>query len=356
MIESDVVVIGAGVMGAATARALARSGVSVTLLEQFHVGHTRGSSHGRSRIFRLSYPDPMYVVMAQESLSLWRRAEEESGATLLTITGGIDIGDGIEANAEALRQCGADFRMLPGAEAVDHWSQLDLHGEARVLFQPDAGIVAADRAVEIFTASAIEAGVDLHEGARVDELHQDGGGVELSTANETFCAGAVVVTAGAWARRLLARAGIELDVLPTRETVAYYGHDVATPPTVVEWGAPAVYALASPGDGIKVGEHIAGPTTDPDADGEVSSESIIRISEWVGRRFPKADRNPVFAETCLYTNTPDQHFVLERHGDIVVGSPCSGHGFKFAPLIGKRLAGLALDEPFGAKQAPEQVK
>lgn len=343
MIESDVVVIGAGVMGAATARVLARSGVAVTIVEQFHVGHTRGSSHGRSRIFRLSYPDPMYVAMAQESLSLWCRAEEETGATLLTITGGIDIGDGIEAHAEALRQCGADFRMLSGAEAVDHWPHLDLHDEERVLWQYDAGIVAADRTVETFVASAVDAGAELYEGTTMEKLQQDDGGVELEAGDETFRAGVAVVTAGAWARPLLARAGIELDVLPTRETVAFFGHDEATPPTVVEWGRPAVYALPSPGQGIKAGEHISGPVADPNTRGEVDQESVARISKWVARRLPQADPNPTLAETCLYTNTSDQHFVLERHGHIVVGSPCSGHGFKFAPLLGQRLAALALE-------------
>ncbi len=341
MIESDVVVIGAGVMGAATARELVRTGASVTLLEQFRVGHHRGSSHGRSRIFRLSYPDPMYVAMAQESLALWCRAEEQTGATLLTVTGGLDAGEGIEANAEALRQCGVDFRMIRGGEAADHWPQVNLRDHSTVLFQYDAGIIHAERAVETFVASAVEGGAKLYEETRVDGMEQDENGVVVSAGGHAFRAAVAVVTAGAWSRPLLARAGIELDVVPTRETVAYFSLHEPSPPTLVEWGAPAVYALPSPGHGIKAGEHVAGPAADPELDGEVDQGAVERLSFWVRDRFPSANPFPIDAETCLYTNTHDQHFVLERHGNIVVGSPCSGHGFKFAPLIGRRLAALA---------------
>jgi sarcosine oxidase len=108
----------------------------------------------------------------------------------------------------------------------------------------------------------------------------------------------------------------------------------------VDWGEPTVYALADPGRGIKAGEHIAGPTTDPDAAGEVDRDTVARLTDWVAGRFPGAPAEPWHAETCIYTNTDDQRFLVERHGPIVIGSPCSGHGFKFAPLIGQRLADL----------------
>ncbi|MDQ4065455.1 MAG: FAD-dependent oxidoreductase, partial [Actinomycetota bacterium] len=161
----------------------------------------------------------------------------------------------------------------------------------------------------------------------------------VNTEARTEEVDAIVVTAGGWAQKLLARAGIELDVKPTRETVAYF-QMAGVPPTYVDWGDPSVYALADPGHGIKVGEHIAGPRTDADEEGAPNLESVERLSAWVTERFPTADPQPWHAETCIYTNTPDEHFVLQRHGSIVVGSPCSGHGFKFAPLIGERLADL----------------
>ncbi|MGH2790581.1 MAG: N-methyl-L-tryptophan oxidase [Actinomycetota bacterium] len=340
MFESDVVVIGAGVMGSATSYALAHSGLSVNLVEQFDPGHNRGSSHGSSRIFRFSYPDPMYVEMAQESLSLWRAAEERTGQSLVVTTGGLDVGEGIEANADSLQSCGAPFEMVKGPDVAARWPQVHVADDEIALWQPDAGVALADHAVSTFLRAARRAGVRLHRSTRVERLEITEEGVDVFSGDKVFHAGVAVVTAGGWAKSILSTVGVTLDVRPTRETVSYFSIP-GPPPTLVDWSDPAVYALPAPGYGLKAGEHIAGPTTDPDETGELSEDSIERVSAWVSRRFPTADPTPAHAETCIYTNTPDEHFVIERHGQIVVGSACSGHGFKFAPLIGKRLAELA---------------
>jgi len=339
--ESDIVIVGAGIMGAATARELSKSGLTVNIVEQFEPGHNNGSSHGKSRIFRLSYPDAIYVSMAQESLSLWRAAEEETGESLVLTTGGFDAGEGIEANADALAECGATFEMIKGADVGGRWPQVRLAPDEAVLWHPDAGVALADKALSSFLRVAMRAGVRLHTSTRVESLELSEDGVEVRAEGKTFHGGVAIVTSGGWAAPLLATAGVTLDVKPTRETVAYFSIE-QSPPTFVEWSHPSIYALPAPGFGLKAGEHIAGPRTDPDQPGEVNLESAERISAWVAERFPGADPTPVHAETCIYTNTPDEHFVLERHGPIVVGSPCSGHGFKFAPLIGKRLAELAI--------------
>jgi sarcosine oxidase len=115
----------------------------------------------------------------------------------------------------------------------------------------------------------------------------------------------------------------------------------AVPPVVVEWTDPPLYCLFSFEQGLKAAEHHAGPVTDPDREGEVSEASLSRLAEWVRSRFPEAEGEPHHAETCIYTNTPDERFILERRGPVVIGSPCSGHGFKFAPWVGRRLAELA---------------
>ena len=342
MFESDVVIIGAGVMGASTARSLSRSGLSVNLVEQFEVGHNRGSSHGTSRIFRLSYPDEQYVAMAQESLSLWRAAEEETGESLVVRTGGFDVGDEIEANADALQACGASFEMVKGSDVEERWPQVSIGADEMALFQPDAGVALADKVVETFVHAARRAGVGIHSRTRIESLEVTEDGVAAHAADGVFHAGKAVVTGGGWARRLLETAGVVLEVRVTRETVSYFTLEGASP-TLVEWRSPAIYALPAPGFGLKAGEHVAGRETDPDDAGEVSERSIERISAWVAKRFPGADPTPSHAETCIYTNTDDQSFVLERHGPIVVGSACSGHGFKFAPLIGRRLAELATE-------------
>ena len=148
-----------------------------------------------------------------------------------------------------------------------------------------------------------------------------------------------MVTAGAWARDLLATIDIELDVLPTRETVAYFRTSIPEVPVLVAWSDPAFYALPTP-LGIKAGHHIAGPAADPNQERGPDAAAVNLLSEGVAARFAGVDPEPQLAETCFYTNTPDEHFVMERYGPVVVGSPCSGHGFKFAPLIGRRLAEL----------------
>jgi sarcosine oxidase len=342
--EVDYLVIGAGAMGSATAWRLAGSGHSVVLLDQFEVGHKRGSSHGASRIFRFSYDDPEYVGMAMEALPLWRDLERESGQEILTTLGGLDLGEDLTPNISALRSCGARFDLLSGSQAMTRFPDLSLPSNGQILFQPDGGIVAADRAVRAFAEVAARRGVELRERSPVVEVQVAGERAEIRTQEETYVATAVVVTAGAWAKGLLTGAGIDLPVSPSRETVAYFRVERELGlPTVVDWGNPLVYALPSPGQGVKVGVHHGGPDTDPDKEGVVSVETVEVVSEWVRDHYRTADTTPHLAETCLYTNTADERFILERHGPIVVGSACSGHGFKFAPLIGERLARLATE-------------
>ncbi len=343
MRDADVAVVGAGVMGLATARALARAGQDTVLIEQFRVGHKRGSSHGASRIFRFSYHDERYVRMAVESLPLWRELEEEAGRPFLTVTGGVDTGKALEEHAGAMAATGVAYELVEAAEAERRYPGLRLPADGPALLQEDAGWVAADPAVRAFADSAVRHGVELMEGRRVNGLHPDGSGVRIVTDAEEIRAPVAVITAGSWGRRLVAPLGIELPVRSTRETVAYFRvADEEAIPSLVDWGDPAVYSLRSPGQGLKVGEHQAGPETDPDRDGEVSEASVARLSGWVRARYPEADPSPHRAETCLYTIAPGDEFILERRGVVVVGSPCSGHGFKLAPLIGQRLAGLAM--------------
>lgn len=341
-VSPEVVVVGVGVMGAATGWALTRAGRRVLLLDQFHVGHTRGSSHGRSRIFRLSYDDPRFVGMAQEALPLWRALEREVGEPLLTLTGLIGVGERVPAHVAALEACGAAYELLDGREAARRFPGLALPA-GPVLFQPDAGFVRADRAWRAFVAGARARGAELREGVRVVGIDPEGDGVRLATMAGEVRARAAVVTAGPWARSLLATAGIDLRVIPTRETVAYFRlSGAASLPALVEWDTPPRYAVPSPGEGLKAGEHRAGPVADPDGEGAPDGASLARVASWVRQRYPHADPEPRQVETCFYTNTAREDFVLERQGPIVVGSPCSGHGFKFAPLVGQRLADLVL--------------
>jgi sarcosine oxidase len=340
-VQSEIVVVGAGIMGLATAHALARQGREVVVLEQFGIGHARGSSHGATRIFRLAYPEPEWVRLAEEALAGWRELEAESGTELVSLVGLVElVRDLAQSSQQALDSCGIASRVLETEEAESLFA-LKVPEGFSALLQPEAGIVYAERAQAV-----LRAGVSVRENVRARGLDSNGDEVRLETGAGSLAARAVVVTAGAWARPLLATGGIELDVQPTRETVAYFPLAAPQPPPAVaefasERRRHAFYALFDPVYGLKVGLNGSGAPTDPEDDAGPDPALVGELAAWAAARLPLASSDPVHAETCLYTNTLDESFVLERHGRIVVGSACSGHGFKFAPVVGRRLAALA---------------
>jgi sarcosine oxidase len=315
--------VGAGINGLAAAATLARGGHEVVVHEQFDLEHRHGSSHGRSRIFRLSYPDAHWVRLAKEAHEGWRALEEETGEQLIEYTGLLELG---ETSEDALDACDVPWEALePDTVAM----RFGVHTEGRALLQPEAGISLADVARRAFAGVARRHRAIFNERARVESL-------------AALDADVVVVTAGGWAKPLLAAEGIELDVSVTRETVVYFGLDRPVPSVIESGRGPGegMYALLDPRHGLKAGAHIAGPAANPDGSAEPDPALVAATVEWVRERFPEAGP-PVASETCLYTSTPDHSFVLERHGRIVVGSACSGHGFKFAPAVATRLARLA---------------
>ncbi len=316
-----VAVVGAGIMGAATAWALRERGAEVTVYEQFELDHDRGSSHGRTRIFRVAYPDADWIRFAQEAYAGWQQLDPG----LLGLYGLVElVADPALTSARALDECGVPYRWLGrdevralGANLPEGWTALHV---------ADAGVVFADRARHAFLEAA---GVEVETNRRIestDELDAD----------------VVVVTAGPWARELVP----ELPVTVTRETLAYFRREGPPPPSIVdlnaETGGHGMYSLHDPAHGLKAGAHHAGPEADPGTAAPPNPAIVERISLWVRERFPDVDPKPVDAQTCLYTTTADERFVLERRGRVVVGSACSGHGFKFAPAVGRRLAELAL--------------
>jgi sarcosine oxidase len=309
-----VAVVGAGVMGCAAAWALRERGADVTVYEQFELDNARGSSHGRSRIFRIAYPDPYWIRFAQEAFAGWNDLDP----SLLALHGLVELSPDRElTSAAALDECGVAYRFVTEVEGVavpDGWTALHV---------ADAGIVFADRARHAFLD-----GADVRTNTRIDSI-------------DDVDADVVVVTAGAWIGRLVPG----VDVRVTRETVAYFRHDGPPLPSVVDIGVDGghdMYALHDPVHGLKAGAHHAGPETNPDDAGTPDEAIVARIAAWVGERFPGAGPDPVETDTCVYTTTPDQTFVLDRRGRVVVGSACSGHGFKFAPAVGRRLADLAM--------------
>jgi sarcosine oxidase len=322
-----VAVVGAGVMGCAAAWALASRGAEVTLHEQFALDHDRGSSHGRSRIVRLAYPDPAWVELAEEARGGWAELEAETGRTLLELHGLVELASSRSLTSEAaLAARRVEHRLLEpgearalGVEAPPGWT---------TLWEPGGGIVRADLARAALLDAAVARGARVESPSRV-------------ASTDDLDADAVVVTAGAWVGRLVPG----LPVRVSRETIVYFRREGAPTPSVVELNersGHAMYALHDPLYGLKAGAHHSGRETDPDEPGEPDVAAVERVVGWVRERLPGVDPEPAGAETCLYTTTPDEGFVLERRGRVVVGSACSGHGFKFAPAVGRRLADLAL--------------
>jgi sarcosine oxidase len=338
-----IAVVGAGVEGAAAARALARRGHDVVVLEQFEPGHARGGSHGATRIFRLTYAEPEYVRLAQESLDGWRELAHESGERLLELNGLLEVARDLAPVAAALDACGVAWEELD-ADAARARFGIALPDGMSALLQGEAGVVFAERALSAFLAGARAHGATVRPRTFVLGIEPNGDSVRLATSAGDVHADVVVVAAGAWADRLLAPLGVHLELRPTRETVVYVRLDHRTPSLIEEDARPrgeSAYALHDPAHGLKAGLHRAGRAVDPDVETAPDPELVEMTVSWVAERFPGADVTSVRAETCLYANRPEERFALERRGPVVVASACSGHGFKFAPAIGERIAGLA---------------
>ena len=343
----DTVVIGAGAMGSAAAWWLARRGRHVLLLEQFEQGHTRGSSHGGSRIFRYAYPDPALSALVVEARPLWTELEDDAGEILIDQIGALDHGDPatVEALAAAMETAGVPYERLGPAEAEERWPFLRFEGA--VVHQPLAGRCRADAAVAALARRAADHGADVRFGVGPATVKVAGEEwVRVIVAGEEVRARTAVVTAGAWVARTVGSALALPPMRVTREQLAHFPCRVdprppAEWPSFIHHAERFWYGLHTPGVGLKMGAHHGGALIDPDEPRiEVDPSYIDGLVRYAQRWVPGVVPEPFAATTCLYTTTPDERFLLDRRGPLIVGSPCSGHGFKFVPLIGRLLADL----------------
>ncbi|MCW1967328.1 MAG: N-methyl-L-tryptophan oxidase [Anaerolineae bacterium] len=358
---TDIIVIGAGVMGCAAAYHLAKRGLRVTLLEQFRIGHANGSSHGPSRVIRLNYEGVDYVQLARAAYAQWHELEADCGQKLLHYTGGMDIGEP-EALAEmsaTLTAANVAFETIDSAEIMRRSPQMRVPDNMIALYQNDYGILLADPCLAEMSRLARRHGANIVEGEAVQAIvpHDSGDGVTVQTQRASYQASRVIIAAGAWMRPLLRPLGVNLPLTVVKETIAYYKPADPTPflpdrfPLFLQrFPNSTVIGCAFPiinHEGVKMIYDRHGEIVDPaDEDRAIGREQFAKIRDYARQVLPNLGDNMIEAVTCRYTMTPDEDFIIDRlpnHPNIVIGSPCSGHGFKFGITIGNILADLAIE-------------
>ena len=356
----DVIIVGAGVMGCAAAYQLARDGARVLLLDQFDVGHGQGSSHGPSRIIRLAYDSADYVALARASYALWRELEAESGQRLLTQVGGLDFGP---PNARALGEIratyqatGVPFEQLDRDAIMRRFPQFNLPAGTVGLFQADYSLLVADRCVAALAAQARHHGAIVREREPARQLRATADGVEVRTDQGVYSAGRLILSAGSWMRPLLRQLDLDLPLTVLKEQVAYFR--ARDPREFVPGRLPLVIHrfpnTTSLGSvfpifdhaGVKVMIDRVGPQVEPDdPDRSIEQPLLEQLRVYAAELMPGLTGEVIEAVSCRYTMTPDEDFIIDRHPahpQVVIASPCSGHGFKFGAVIGRILADLAL--------------
>lgn len=353
MSNFDVIVVGLGAMGSAAALHLARRGAKVLGLEQFTLAHDRGSSHGESRLIRKAYfESPAYVPLLERAYALWDELADFSGRTLLHRTGLLLVGRedarGATERARAVAEKHAiAVETLDVNEARARFPQLVIGATDVLLWEPGAGYLEVERCVEAHARAAESAGARLCFGERVIALEQQGTTARVVTTHGSYAADKLVITAGPWATELLGVLGLPLRVHRVVQSwyaaPAAYEASAGMPCFAYDTEQGFFYGFPRRGGEIKLAEHAADHEVDADTvDREVHDTDSARTAAFAARSLRGVGASATRAKVCLYTMTPDEHFIVDRHEHLVYAAGFSGHGFKFAPVIGESLAELAL--------------
>ncbi|NWV66899.1 SOX oxidase, partial [Malurus elegans] len=356
----DVIVIGAGIQGSFTAYHLAQCHKDTLLLEQFPLPHSRGSSHGQSRIIRSAYPQEYYSRMMPDSFRLWKQLEAETSTTLYRQTGLVLLGPPGEPELEGCRKSLGIDKFLDAAALAQRYPGFRLQAGQVAVVDESAGVLFADRALRAVQEVFRRHGGTLRDGEKVLRI-EPGATVTVTTTAGVYKAPRIIITAGAWTGAFVEQLGLRLPLQPLRIDVCYWREKQpgsanlgSVSPCFLTLGlsqAPhGIYGLPSieyPGL-MKVCHHHGSPIDPEKRDQDPSSAArpdISVLSSFISSYLPGLETKPAVMETCLYTNTPDEDFILDRHpkfSNIVIGAGFSGHGFKLAPMVGKLLCELSL--------------
>ncbi len=357
MAAYDVIVLGLGGMGSAAAYHAARRGARVLGLEQYGVAHDRGSSHGQTRVIRQAYYEgPDYVPLLFRAYDLWHELEREAGVALLTKTGALHLGapdsDAVAGAALSARTHHIPHEMLSHDEIRRRYPILRPRSDQVALLEYEAGILPPERCVAIHLDLAKRRGADLHYEEPVLSWSAGPGGVSVRSSRGTYEGGRLIIAAGPWTAQVLEGLGLPLRV--TRAVVYWFEpraqREAFKKVPIYLWEDRGVYAYGFPyldGQGLKCAfHHVHDEVTTPQTIRRaVGEDERIRMREHLTALMPDAAGEVLSVSTCMYTNTPDLHFLIDRHPhheQVVLACGFSGHGFKFASVVGEVLADLAL--------------
>lgn len=367
----DVIIVGVGAMGVQAAFHLARRGKRVLALDRFEIGHNHGSSHGEHRIIRLAYFEhPLYVPLLQRAFALWHELETLAGEQLFFRTGALDIGQESDRLVQgALRSCsdhGLIHEVLSASELMHRYPAYKVPNDYAAVLQPDGGFLACERTIAVTAKLARALGVEVRTNQSIDRISMNNeGGVRVHAQGHTFEVDTVILAAGAWMQQLLPEFSDLM--VPERQVLGWFKPKNAQ--DFAPQSFPVSNILSDLGHhyqlpmwkipGVKIGlyHHRAEQGAAEELPREITETDIEVLRAGLKRFMPDANGELVHATTCLFTNTPDGHFLLgevPKLPGVIAASACSGHGFKFSPLIGELLADIAMDKrpafdlaPFG---------
>jgi sarcosine oxidase len=353
----DAIVIGVGGVGGAALYQLARRGLRVKGIDRFIPPHDRGSSHGQTRVIRQAYFEhPDYVPLLRQSYAGWEEVEQHAGKTLLTRCGLLEAGppDGevVPGVLRAAELHSLEVEQLTPSEVTRRWPAIRIPEGLDAVFEPSAGYLAVDECVLTHLELARQLGAELLTGCVVEGWSSHPSHITLSTSEGEFATERLIVTAGAWSRELIA--GSSNRLIPLRKPVFWFDASrvpgaTELPTYLFELGSDVFYGFPSlDGQSIKVAEHSGGtPLAKPlDVDRSVDPRDEQAIRTFLARCLPQVGDTLVDHTTCLYTMSPDGHFVVDRLADdprVAYAAGLSGHGFKFVPALGRALVELAID-------------
>jgi monomeric sarcosine oxidase len=356
-----VIIVGAGIMGSATAHKLSKTRKKILLLEQFPIQHNNGSSHGQTRIIRQTYTEIHFSELMKSAYRLWNNFEKEIGERLILRTGGIDFGsensENLNKTVETCKKLGIPYQEFNNRELKAKFPMFQLSDEYFGIVQESSGIILANKSLSSFQNRAIKNNVKVAKNEKVIRIKIGTSKIIVETTKDKYQTEKLVLTSGMWTNLNLEPTGIKLDLNIWKLSFAYWPVtevDIFSPerfPIFIAWEEDPIYGfpLIEQQSAIKIAPHFTFDNNlSPPIIENVPNESLIsRVGNYIDKNFKFVKSTPLDSQTCYYTMTKDENFILDFHPDsdqIVIGAGFSGHGFKFAPLIGEILGDLVLNQ------------